>query len=111
MDINYKKIGKRIKTLRESKNMTQDKLAEKIELTNNYISNIECASSIPSIDTLVKICNVFETTPDYILLDSVYASKEQHMDEIAMKLKECSIEDIRFVSEFITFYLESKEGK
>lgn len=108
MGIDYKKVGKRIKTLRESKKMTQDELAEKIELTNNYVSSIECASSKPSIDTLVKICNVFETTPDYVLLDSVYASKEHHMDEIAAKLKNCSSEEIQFISEFITFYLEKK---
>ena len=108
MVINYKKVGKRIKTIRESKNMTQEDFAEITGLSNNYISNIECARSKPSIDTLVKICNASETTPDYILLDSVYASKELLMDEIAIKLKKCSPEDIVFISEFITLYLEKK---
>lgn len=111
MKIDYRKIGKRIKTIRESKNMTQEELAEITGLSNNYISNIECARSKPSIDTLVKICNAFETTPDYVLLDSVYASKEHILDEIAIKLGKCSPEEIRFISEFITFYLENKEKK
>ena len=111
MEIDYRKIGKRIKTLRESKNMTQEDLAEKTGLSNNYISNIECARSKPSIATLIKICNVSETTPDYVLLDSVYASKELLMDEIAVKLKKCSQEEIQFISEFISFYLENKEKK
>lgn len=49
MDTDYKKIGIRIKTLRKSKKMTQAELAEKIGLTNNYVSSIERASSKPSI--------------------------------------------------------------
>jgi transcriptional regulator with XRE-family HTH domain len=111
MEINYIKVGKRIKTVRESKNMTQEELAEITGLSNNYISNIECARSIPSINTLLKICNASETTPDYVLLDSVYTSKEHLMDEIALKIKKCSPKDIQFISGFITFYLENKEKK
>ena len=108
MEIDYKKIGSRIKAARESKKLTQEELAELTGLTNNYISNIERTRSKPSIETLVKICNALEVTPDYILLDSVYASKEYIMDEIAVKLKKCTKNNIQLVSGIITLLLEEQ---
>lgn len=108
MDIDYKKIGLRIKAARESKKMTQEELAEVTGLTNNYISNIERSRSKPSIKTLVKICNALNVTPDYILMDSVFASKEYIVEEIAIKLKRCSKKNIQIISGIITLLLEEQ---
>ncbi len=109
MSVNYEKLGKRIKTARKAKKLTQEYLAEKIGLTDRYISNIECSASKLSLDTLVDICNVLEVTADYVLLDSVYASKEMMMDEIAQKLKKCSDKNIRLISSIITTILQEQE--
>lgn len=111
MEIDYRKIGIRIKSARESKKLTQEELAELTGLTNNYISNIERTRSKPSIETLIKICNALEVTPDYLLLDSVYASKEYIMDEIAVKLKKCTKNNIQLISGIITLLLEEQEKK
>lgn len=109
MNTDYKKLGIRIKAARESKKLTQEQLAEITGLTNNYISNIEHTRSKPSIETLIKICNALEVTPDYILLDSVFVSKEYIIDEIAVKLKRCSKKNIQLISGFITLLLEGQE--
>lgn len=111
MEIDYKKIGIRIKAAREAKKLTQEELAELTGLTNNYISNIERNRSKPSIETLIKICNSLEITPDYILLDSVYASKEYIMDEIAVKLRKCTKNNLQLVSGIITLILEEQTKK
>lgn len=111
MEIDYKKIGLRMKTARESKKLTQEELAELTGLTNNYISNIERTRSKPSIETLIKICNALEVAPDYILLDSVYASKEYIMDEIAVKLRKCTKNNLQLISGIITLVLENQINK
>ena len=54
MEIDYRKIGIRIKAARESKKLTQEELAELTGLTNNYISNIERTRSKPSIENTYK---------------------------------------------------------
>lgn len=104
-------LKKRIYTYSSSKKLTQEELAELTGLTNNYISNIERTRSKPSIETLIKICNALEVTPDYILLDSVYASKEYIMDEIAVKLKKCTKNNLQLVSGIITLVLENQLNK
>ena len=60
MDCNdniYKYLGKRIKFLRESKNLTQEKLAEKSGLSADYIGKIEVNINKPGLQGLVKIAN------------------------------------------------------
>ena len=109
MEINYKKLGQRIRTIRENNKLTQETLAEMTDLSNNYISNIERNESIPSLQTLVKICSVLRVTPDYVLLDSIYTAKEYLKDDIAKKLMKCSDKNVRLVEKFISLLLEEQE--
>lgn len=55
-------IGKRIKNLRLSKNLTQE-LGEQTDLTKGYISQLERDLSSPSIETLFAILEVLGSTP------------------------------------------------
>ena len=55
MAVDYNRIGKRLAELRKSRGMTQAGLAEKAEITNNFLSHIERSYSIPSLETLVRI--------------------------------------------------------
>jgi transcriptional regulator with XRE-family HTH domain len=51
----YKKLGKNIKNLRQKSGMTQQDLADKLNLSLNFIGKIEVAFSKPSLDTVIKI--------------------------------------------------------
>jgi transcriptional regulator with XRE-family HTH domain len=54
-------LGKRVRYLRRLRNLTQAKLAEKIELSVNYISEIENGTASPSFEVLVKLANILDT--------------------------------------------------
>ena len=54
------KIGKNLQKLRRSHGYTQEKLAELIDCSARYISDIEQDKSKPSYENLVKICNVYK---------------------------------------------------
>lgn len=53
------KIGKNLQEIRKSNGYTQEKLAENIEVSVRYISDIEQDRAKPSYEVLVKICNLF----------------------------------------------------
>ena len=55
-----KQLGKRIKYLREIKNITQEKLAEKTGLSLDYIGKIEVNINNPGFKSLIKIANALE---------------------------------------------------
>ena len=110
MRVDYKKLGHRLKIAREKKQLTQEQLAERIGVSNNYISNIERNHSIPSLDTIVKLCNILDITPDYLVLDSLYSSSGYLQDEIAEMLKHCSPKTIRLISRVIKAIIEENES-
>lgn len=51
----YKKLGKRIKQLREQAHLTQEKLAEKSGISLDYLGKIEVKINKPGLKTLLKI--------------------------------------------------------
>ena len=57
MDIK-KKFGKRLREIRTAKSLTQEKMAEQIEIQPENYSRIENGLSFPKPENLVKISNV-----------------------------------------------------
>ena len=68
LQIDYAALGKRIASLRRKKGFTQEQLAEMAELSIVYISHIENSHSIPSLETVMKLCAALEITPNELLL-------------------------------------------
>ena len=60
-------VAKNISELRQSNNMTQLELAEKINYSDKAISKWERAESSPDISVLVDIATVFGVTVDYLV--------------------------------------------
>ncbi|MEE0777179.1 MAG: helix-turn-helix transcriptional regulator [Bacillota bacterium] len=109
MSIDYSLIGKRIAKVRKSRGYTQDNLAERANLSNNYISHIEKSHSIPSLETFVNLCEALEVTPDEILLGSVKESETYLNSEIDNKLSGCSPYEKEMIDGFIDLLLSKRD--
>lgn len=57
------KIGDILKRTRKSLGYTQEDVAEMLDLAPRYVSDIERNKTKGSIDTLVKLCNIYHITP------------------------------------------------
>lgn len=57
MELDYVRIGKRIAQRRSQVGIKQNMLAEKLNMSNNYLSSIERGRERPSLEILVGICN------------------------------------------------------
>lgn len=55
-----KMLGARIKELRKRKNLSQNKLSEKISIESNYLSRIEVGASYPSLEVLERIADALK---------------------------------------------------
>lgn len=56
-------FGKRLKYLRESKKLTQEQFAEKIDISSRALSSIECGKMFVTAETIEKICRALEINP------------------------------------------------
>ena len=61
------KVGKKIYTLRKECSLTQDELANKLFVTRQVISKWELGNSLPSIDTIIELSKIFNTSIEEIL--------------------------------------------
>lgn len=64
-------FSEKLKTLRTEANLTQNDLAQKLVISRQAVSNYEQGRSYPSIDILVEICRVFNTSLDDLLSSGI----------------------------------------
>ncbi len=60
METSKKLLGSRIKSIREAKGLTQEGLAEKMDINTVYLSNIERGVANPTLDMLIKLTDALE---------------------------------------------------
>ncbi len=65
--IDFKEIGMKIRNLRVESKLTQENLAESVDVNISHISNIETGKVKVSLSLLVRICRALNTTVDYVL--------------------------------------------
>lgn len=80
------KIGIRIKEIRKQRGYTQAEIAEKINVTTKYVSNIECGSKIPKFETFIMLANALKVDANYLLVDVLDVSTAIASSNITEKL-------------------------
>lgn len=108
-------FAKRLYELRESANLKQTELAEKVALKSSAISKYEKGLTQPSMETLIKFAELFHVSTDYLLgLSSVlnpyttenFTPKET---DIISKFRRLSKEDQIRIDERINTMLEHQQ--
>ena len=62
-------IGSRIRVARESARMTREAFAERVDISAQFLTDIERGRMGASLETIIKICDVLGVTTDTILRD------------------------------------------
>lgn len=75
-------VGRRIKAARESKKLTQEALAELVDLTPMHISVIERGVKPTKLETFCRLANALDVSADTLLQDVVLCSGECPSSEI-----------------------------
>ena len=97
-------IGERIKKSREAANYTQETFAEQLDVSIQYVSDLERGFVGTSIPTLIKICNVLNVSSDYLL----YGQNPQTDTSFIMsKLNQLSPEQLHIVEKGIIAFIEA----
>ena len=99
MELDYKAIGKRIKIARIKADLTQERLAEMVEISPTHMSNIETGTTRVSLTAIVSLANALSVTVDDLLCDSVVKAQVQFEKDIAEILADCDAYEIRIVKD------------
>lgn len=67
IDVNLIEIGKRIQNRRKQLALTQEQLAEKMNVSIQMVSNLERGNKAIRIDNLINLSQILDVSTDYIL--------------------------------------------
>lgn len=88
----FESIGKHIREYRLKNNMRQEDLAEKTDLSVNYIGMLERGEKIPSLETFIVLLNVLGASADIVLADVLESGYNVKTSLLSEKLDSVSTE-------------------
>lgn len=104
-NVNY---GQKLKKAREALGLTQEKVAEYLGLGPRYISDIERNKTKGSIDTLIKLCNIYNITPNDLLSEYIYFDIEKSNIELTA-FYSLSVENQQMILDLISFFNQKEK--
>lgn len=107
MELDYSEIGRRIARRRKELGMRQVQVCERAGINNKYLSCIERATSIPSLEVIIKIALALDTTPDEFLIGSIRHESEEWRD-VAELLRGMDLKQLRLARSLLTWLSEQK---
>ena len=97
MAIDYNVIGSRIKKARLAKKLTQEELAEKVNVSIAFLSRVERGSSHINLKRLNQLCSLLDVSEGYILNGTSSNSSQYLNKEFSELLKNCSPEKQKMI--------------
>lgn len=91
-------MGERISQKRKEKNLTQERFAEKVGVSLQTVSNIECGKKAARPENIAKICVALDVTADYILLGK---KSEEDMTGIIKTISVLPEKEYRVITDIV----------
>ena len=104
MEIDYKMVGIRIRQRRKELHMSQEHLAELIDVSTPHMSNIENGKTKFSLQVLLDLANAMETTLDVLMVDHIQSkdiARGLILEEIERMLEGCTQIQMMLIEENI----------
>lgn len=107
MELDYSEIGRRIARRRKELGLKQTEVCERAGINDKYLSCIERATSIPSLEVVMRLALALETTPNEFLIGSVQFEDGQWRD-VAEMLRNMSPAKLDLAKSFLTWLSNQK---
>ncbi len=107
MELDYSEIGRRIARRRKELGLRQIQVCERAGINDKYLSCIERATSIPSLEVIMKLALALDTTPDEFLTGSVRYEDEQWRD-VAELMRGMDPRQLELARSFLTWLSDQK---
>lgn len=101
--MNIDKIGKFISERRKLKKLTQEKLAEKLNISDRAISKWERGICLPDASIMIPLCKILDISVNELLSGEMIKEKNEKTDQLLVELSKREEEKDKLI--FITMYV------
>ena len=98
--MDYYAIGQQIRKFRKARGLSQEKLAEMVNISTTHMSHIETGNTKLSLPVLVGIANALDMRADDLLGRSMYTTGNA-VEEIAAILENCSTQEAKAIEDIV----------
>lgn len=90
MPVDYRNLGHRIGKFRNDADLSQEQLADAVDLSREYINKIETGNGRPTLDVIINIANALHVSVDDLLVDSLEYPVSTADSELHRLLLDCN---------------------
>ena len=110
-EIDYVRVGKRIRSVRKECYLTQDELAAQCGCTRNHLSAVETGESKPSLELIVRIASILDSSVDFFIMDSPHVNTRYIINhQIAPKLESCTSRELSLINRALDEILKYRDA-
>lgn len=99
--MDYYKIGQRIRKIRKAHGLSQEELAEKINISTTHMSHIETGNTKLSLPVFADIAVALEVRMDDLLEERFTATTSVALEEISSILEKCNAQEARVIADIV----------
>lgn len=99
-------VGGNIRAVRRARGLTQETLAEMVDVSGSYMGYLERGKKRPSLDLLVKIADSLDVDPAMLLI-STDEETNRELERLVVMLSGKGPAHVKFVSDVAVAYLKS----
>ena len=96
MEVDYYKIGQRIRHFRKGQGLSQEELAERVHISTTHMSHIETANTKPSFGVIVALAIALNVSIDYLVFGDERDDKPYYR-QIEEVLCTCTPDNARII--------------
>ena len=99
--MDYYAIGQRIRKVRKAQGLSQEQLAERVQISVTHMSHIETGNTKLSLSVLVDLATTLGVRTDTLLFDDPVGTKNIANDRIQSVLETCSPTQAQFLADLV----------
>lgn len=111
MGIDYTLVGERLRKARLEKKLTQENLAEELDVSVAFLSRLERGSSHINLKRLHQLCELLDTSEGYILSGASQDSKEYLKQDFKTLLDKCTPAKQKLIYNVVKAIVETEDEK
>ena len=99
--MDYYKIGQRIRKIRKAHGLSQEELAERVNISTTHMSHIETGNTKLSLPVLVDIAAVVDVRTDDLLNCNSAAATNSALEDIAAVIEHCTTSESKIIADIV----------
>ncbi len=99
--MDYYAIGQRIRKIRRAQGLSQEELAERVEISTTHMSHIETGNTKLSLPVFVELAGALGVRADELLSDNDLSARSAAIEEITRILESCTTQQVRIIEDIL----------